>query len=287
MKILVIGGTRFFGVPMIKKLIDDGHDITIATRGKTADVFGTRIKRITFDLFHYNSCEVLNSKQYDVVIDKISYSSNEIKAILNNVNCNRFIHMSTANVYNLNHYNIAETEYDPTLGEIFWCDRFDAPYEVNKRNSERVLFQCGFVQNYVSVRYPVVFGKNDYTERLKFYVDHIIDGKPMYINDLNEQLCFIEEREAGDFISYLVGAGYTGAINGSSKGTISVKEILDYIENAVGTKAVINSKGEEAPLNGMVSNSLSTDIAKQIGYEFTEVREWMYPLLDYYITKGL
>ena len=33
MNILVIGGTRFFGIPMVKALIKKSHDITIATRG--------------------------------------------------------------------------------------------------------------------------------------------------------------------------------------------------------------------------------------------------------------
>ncbi len=37
MKILVLGGTRFFGIHMVKDLIDKGHDITIATRGNAKD----------------------------------------------------------------------------------------------------------------------------------------------------------------------------------------------------------------------------------------------------------
>lgn len=34
MNILVIGGTRYFGIHMVNKLLEQGHDITIATRGK-------------------------------------------------------------------------------------------------------------------------------------------------------------------------------------------------------------------------------------------------------------
>ena len=48
MKILVIGGTRFFGIHMVKELLDRGHDITIATRGLTPDNFGDKVKRIVF-----------------------------------------------------------------------------------------------------------------------------------------------------------------------------------------------------------------------------------------------
>lgn len=33
MKILVLGGTRFFGVHLVNALLEDGHEVTIATRG--------------------------------------------------------------------------------------------------------------------------------------------------------------------------------------------------------------------------------------------------------------
>ena len=37
MKILVIGGTRYFGIHMVNKLLEQGHEVTIATRGKTPE----------------------------------------------------------------------------------------------------------------------------------------------------------------------------------------------------------------------------------------------------------
>lgn len=40
MNILVIGGTRFFGIHMVNELLTAGYDVTIATRGKASDSFG-------------------------------------------------------------------------------------------------------------------------------------------------------------------------------------------------------------------------------------------------------
>lgn len=37
MKILVLGGTRYFGISMVEELIRQGHDVTIATRQRTED----------------------------------------------------------------------------------------------------------------------------------------------------------------------------------------------------------------------------------------------------------
>ena len=48
MKILVLGGTRFFGIHMVRALLEKGQDVTIATRGLTPDDFGDKVKRIIF-----------------------------------------------------------------------------------------------------------------------------------------------------------------------------------------------------------------------------------------------
>lgn len=40
MKILMLGGTKYFGRRLVHLLIQDGHDITVATRGNTEDDFG-------------------------------------------------------------------------------------------------------------------------------------------------------------------------------------------------------------------------------------------------------
>ena len=32
-KILVLGGTRFFGRKLVERLLKEGHDVTIMTRG--------------------------------------------------------------------------------------------------------------------------------------------------------------------------------------------------------------------------------------------------------------
>lgn len=46
MKILVIGGTRYFGIHMVNELLSAGYDVTIATRGNASDFFGDKVKRI-------------------------------------------------------------------------------------------------------------------------------------------------------------------------------------------------------------------------------------------------
>ena len=55
MNILVLGGTRFFGVHMVNALLENGHDVTIATRGKASDYFGDKVRRIILDRSNIDS----------------------------------------------------------------------------------------------------------------------------------------------------------------------------------------------------------------------------------------
>lgn len=284
MKILVIGGTRFFGIPMVNALIKQGHSVTIATRGNTEDGFGDQISRIILDRTNPQSMsEALSGKHFDVVIDKIAYASNDIKYALDVLDCDKYILMSTTAVYKPKHTDTLENEYNPNTEKLVWCSRFDYPYDETKRQAENALYQVYPEQNSIAVRYPFVIGKDDYTKRLLFYVEHTMKGQAMNIDNMDCQMGFIDSQEAGEFIAHLVNSDITGAINGCSSGTISVREIIEYVEKRCGVKAVLSDDGDEAPYNGEVEYSINTDMAKSTGFTFYNLKDYIYELIDYYI----
>lgn len=138
-------------------------------------------------------------------------------------------------------------------------------------------------KNWIAVRYPFAIGKDDYTKRLLFYVEHTMKSIPMNIDNVNFQMSYIRSDEAGKFIAFLVNNDVKGAINGASDGTIALREIIEYVERKTGTKAIIDSEGDDAPYNGEPEYSICTDKAKSLGYQFTELKDWIYELPDYYI----
>lgn len=287
MKILVIGGTRYFGIHMVNKLLEQGHEITIATRGKTPDLYGNKIKRIVIQRTNEESMrEALQGKHFDVVIDKIAYCSNDIKYVMDYVDCDKYIYMSTTSVYNPKHMNTMESDFDGYSKEFVWCDRKAFSYEQIKRQAEYALWQKYSDKNWVAVRYPFAIGKDDYTKRLLFYVEHIIKSEPMYIDNIDCQMSYIRSDEAGDFIAYLVDKNVKGAINGSSVETISLREIIDYIEKKTEKQAVLSNQGEAAPYNGEPEYSINTEKAEKVGYHFSNLKDWIYELLDYYIEQA-
>jgi len=58
MKILVIGGTRFFGYHITKRLLQDGHDVTLFNRSQTPDDFGHQVGRICGDRNALRICNI-------------------------------------------------------------------------------------------------------------------------------------------------------------------------------------------------------------------------------------
>ncbi len=55
MKILVVGGTRFFGIPMVNALLAAGHDVTIASRGNVLPEFDGEVKYLVMDRMNSES----------------------------------------------------------------------------------------------------------------------------------------------------------------------------------------------------------------------------------------
>lgn len=284
MNILVVGGTRYFGIHMVNELLAQGHDVTIATRGKTADSFGDRVKRMTIERTDQESMKnALKGCHYDVVIDKIAYCSNDIKYILDVVDCDKYIYISSTSVYDPKHMNTTESDFDGTSKKLIWCNRSEFSYEEVKRQAEYALWQAYADKKWIAVRYPFVIGEDDYTKRLYFYVEHIMKAIPMNIDNLDYQMGYIHSYEAGKFLAYLVDKNVSGAINGSSQGTISLREIIEYVETKTKCKAIIDKSGEEAPYNKEPEYSINTEKANKLGFRFSVLHEWIYELIDYYI----
>ncbi len=286
MNILFIGGTRFFGIEAVNDLIAKGHKVTIANRGVTKDSFANKVRRIILDRTNENSINTaLKGKYFDTVIDNIAYSSNDIDKVLKAVQCNRYIYTSTMFVYENLHINTLENEFNGNNYPLVYSNRNDYTYDVTKRHAESLLSQKYANLDWTAVRFPYVTSANDYSERVLFYVENTINSKPMYVNNLEEKLGFIHCEEAGKFLSFIADSNFTGTVNASSYGNISVGEIIRYVESKTNSKALLvaENKGVTAPYNNTPEYSLNTDLAKELGFEFSHVNSWIFDLLDYYI----
>lgn len=286
MNILVVGGTRFFGLPMVRKLIDNGHSVTIATRGGHSDPFGDSVRRVIMDKTDTESVKAaLGGEQFDLLIDKVAYSSNDVISLLSGANCKRYIQMSSCAVYQNAHAGITESEFDAKGIELVKMDR-TGDYALGKKQAERAALEMLDESACTFVRYPVVLGENDYTGRLRAYVKAVAGGTPMNIQNPDAKTGYIFENEAGEFIAHLADTSLCGAVNGCAVGTVSQSDIIGYIEHKCGKKAVFSPSGEKMPYDDTASDtSYSCAKAKGTGFEFSELTGRLCDLLDFEIER--
>lgn len=283
MNILILGGTRLFGKVLVRNLIERGHNVTIATRGLTQDSYGDLVTRIIIDRENKKSIKkALEGKYFDIIYDNLCYSPNSARDLCDVIEdkTDRYIIISSSAVYKFNK-NIKEEEFNPYIYKVIYGDRNDFSYAEGKRLSEAVVFQNYNIKT-VAVRFPVVLSKDDYTKRLYSYVENNILNKSTNINNIDSNLSFISDKEAGDFLAWLSNVDYVGPINAASYGSITIKEIIEYIEKSTGKKMIISSDGINGKYNGIFDSNLDISRVESLGFKFNNIKEYIFNLLEYY-----
>ncbi|GIP39368.1 NAD dependent epimerase/dehydratase [Paenibacillus sp. J31TS4] len=287
--ILVLGGTRFFGKKLVERLVHEGHDVTVATRGQTPDPFGDRVRRLTVDRENRESLlAAAAAGSWDVVYDNIGYTA---RAALDACEAfagrtSRYIFTSTLAVYEINGEPHAETDFDPYSYPI--QPDLAADYGEGKRQAEAVLFQKASFP-VCAVRFPVVLGTDDYTKRLLFHVERVRSGQPIGFPNGEAAMSFITSDEAARFLAWLGAQEAEGPFNATSTGTLTLRQIIHIVEDAVGREARIQNEPDadnRSPFALPASWTMTTDKAAQAGYTFPPLDSWFRPLVEELAAAG-
>lgn len=189
MRILVLGGTSFFGAEIVDLLLAEDHDVSVLTRGnKQPDWLGD-VQHLEGDRTHSDQLhDLLKGESFDVLIDNIAYQARDVKITLDVVGdrLGRYVLTSTAAVYRYVPRRTMPLEEDEVDFEWQPPD-FDPEdrgweYASGKRDAERVLLGQEDVP-YTVIRPPIVLGPVDPTLRGYFYFQRLLDGKPVILTN--------------------------------------------------------------------------------------------------------
>ncbi|WMT39057.1 NAD-dependent epimerase/dehydratase family protein [Paenibacillus sp. D2_2] len=284
-KILVLGGSRYFGKRLVQLLASEGqHQVTVATRGLTKVEFAGEVHQVVLDRSDETSLrEVAQSGPWDIVYDNICYSPNEALAAVHAFegHVGRYIVTSSASVYDFLDHPLVESDFDPYQYELKMGDRDAFGYAEGKRLVETVFMQKA---NFpvCAMRIPIVLGPDDYTRRLHFHIEHVKQGLKIGIPNPEAAISFITSGEVASFMKWLGTSSITGPVNGSSDGAVTIGQIIKMIEKASGNEARILSETEEehmSPFGIPTSWTMDTSRAKAAGYSFHSVQEWLPELI--------
>lgn len=193
MRVLVIGGTLFIGKLLVRKLLSEGHEVTILHR-RAEHPFGRKVKSAQADRNDVASIrEALSGLRFDSVYD-IAYdwergtTSQQVEATAKAIpgDLTRYIFMSSVAAYGdgLNH-----AEDDPLASDIH-----PNPYVRNKASSERALFRMFHESKFpvVTIRPPFVYGPENPFYRETFFWDRMRADRPIIIpGDGNRLMQFV------------------------------------------------------------------------------------------------
>ncbi|EAZ85946.1 NAD-dependent epimerase/dehydratase family protein [Lysinibacillus fusiformis] len=281
MNILVLGGTRFFGKKLVELCIENGHDVTILTRGQSGNPFGTAVKQLIVDRDDHDALEnALAHTTWDIVYDNICYSPNEAHTIceLLKGKTKKLVFTSTLSTYEVNGKLKKEEDFDPYHYQILMGDREEFSYGEGKRQAEAVLFkEASFPV--VAVRFPIVMGEHDYTRRLHFHVERILHDQPISLPNIDAQMSYITDEEAAEFLYFVGVTPIEGPYNATASGAISLKELLALIEEESGKRAKISLVGgdeeSQSPYGVPADWYMTNAKAEKAGFTFSQLRDWL------------
>lgn len=230
-KILVIGGTRFLGLDFIKLISEDQYELFVASRKK--------IKTNNFRLIDRKSQDDLNKlfleDQYDVVIDFICYSSMDASVLYNSLllqkRMPRLIVIST--VYTYGHPLEIETNstfdegsFEAVLDVNSLSDRPLVSYSLGKQEMESYLSKRILKEKLVVLRFPIILGANDYTQRTHFYFNLIKDELKINPINIDSKSNYIFSQEAASAIFNFTNNDEYGTYNVAFK-LISERHLIE------------------------------------------------------------
>ncbi len=196
MRVIIIGGTRFIGPPVVRQLTEAGHEVTVFHRGQTEPELPGRIKHIHGDRLQLaEHQEELKQLQPDVVLDMAAFTQQDALATANAFRgiARRLVVISSQDVYRaygrfhqsepgaLEPVPLAESaplreELYPYRGEGRGLDSYD------KILVERAA-QNSTILPATILRLPMVYGEGDYQHRLLLELKRIDDRRAAILID--------------------------------------------------------------------------------------------------------
>jgi len=175
MKILVMGGTRFIGVPLVKLLVAQGHEVTLFNRGKKpSPVAGLRT--IIGDRTDPQQLQdKLSGETFEVIFDNNGRELSDTQPLVEifRDRLQHFVYMSSAGVY-LDSDVLPYHETDATDPKSRHKGKLDTEAYLQQVRAEN-----GFP--YTSIRPTYIYGPKNYNDVEAWFFDRIVRDRPIPI----------------------------------------------------------------------------------------------------------
>lgn len=279
-QLLIFGGTRFFGKKTVQHFIDQGYDVTIATRGQLQDDFGTQVNRIIVDRQEstHPGWQIIAEKEWDIVFDNICYTWEAAKIALDYFqNVGHYLVTSSLAVYEGEFdHGFVESHFMPESYDIIPVA--DVSYGEGKRQVEAYFAKhASFPITYL--RFPVVLDDDDYTERLHLYIRKALADQEIVFKRESGYFSYVKGSEIPLVIDFIMKRQVFGPLNISSDEAFTTAQFIASLKDATqkDLKIVYDEKTPD-PLSHY-DKAMNVDRLSQLGYPVTTLASWLPALM--------
>lgn len=279
LKVLILGGNRFFGRHLARELVARGLDVTLLNRGRIDDGLDRTVARLKADRSNSDELSaVLGTKTWDIVFDQICFNGTDAAALAKILEgkTERLIFTSTQSVYDmglgLREEDFNATTYVPREPRV-------QSYQEQKREAEAVYAQHPAL-HVATVRIPIILGLDDYTGRLKWHIEKSLRGQEIDLPNVTARLNFLRSDFAGRLIAELAMTSFSGPINFASPGEISVREILNTVEQSTGRPIKFKERAEASPFGVQSDWTMNLSQMNKLGLSAPPLMSWLPELVQ-------
>ena len=225
MQILVMGGTRFVGRPLVARLLASGHQLTLFTRGRQPLPEG--VEHLSGDRSDAEALDQLQGRRFEVIIDSSGRSLSETAAVLQRTGApsHRLVYVSSAGVY-------ADSDRWP-LDEDSPTD--PASRHAGKAETEEHLRREGIP--FTSFRPTYIVGPGNYNPVESWFFDRLVHGRPVPLpgdGSTITQLGHVDDLAAAMARCLEVDAATNRIYNCSGRQGVTFRGLVDAAARACG-----------------------------------------------------
>ncbi|MFG2990315.1 reductase [Streptomyces sp. NPDC048257] len=303
-RILVIGGSRYFGKTLVTKARDAGDEVTVLNRGSSTPPPG--VGRLVADRDDEEGLRAaLSGRDFDVVVDQVCYTPLQA-AVARRVfagRTGRYVMTSTMEVYDpatlpagpslparpprpagtsLPAAPVTEESLDPARlppASAVPAASPHAAYAEGKRQAEAVFLREPAFP-YVAVRTAHVLGGGlaEFTGRLAHYVRRIGAGTPVEVHEAPYGTSFIHHHEMAGFLQWTAEQTFTGPVNAASHGAPDVIALCEAVAGQAGRRPryrTVPAGAAASPFSFDRPYAMDNGRASALGFRFGRVADWL------------
>ena len=196
MNVLVIGGTRYMGKILVQSLLNDGHEVSVLSRGNEKPSWWDKINHIKADRNNVDELkDALQNYNFDWVFDFQAFRKEHVESFGNIMEgrVGKYLFVSTGSVYSKWDYGSTEDallDFELNIpfreNQVNWdnlsydYDPKELEYGARKRHCEKWIIE-NYNIPYTIVRIPAIMGEDDPTGRIWWWIQRIKDGKGIVV----------------------------------------------------------------------------------------------------------